>query len=60
MRKWEELTPLEQAHLEWWDMYKEAYGVRPRYINTEGWTMKDYQKEFKHLEWVISTDSDGK
>ena len=37
---WDELSELEQAQATFWDMYKDAYGVRPRGVDTSGWTLK--------------------
>ena len=33
-KSWEEMTDLEQAQCTYWDMYKDAFGVRPRWIDT--------------------------
>ena len=53
-KTWDEMTPLEQAHITWWEMYKDAHGVRPRGINTTGWTLEDYDKEFQYLNTAIT------
>jgi len=50
---WETMTDLEQAQCMHWDMYKDAYGVRPRGIDTSTWTMEDFEKEFEILGKVI-------
>ena len=50
---WEQMSDLEQAQCIYWDMYKDAYGVRPRGIDTSTWTMQDFQLEFASLEAVI-------
>lgn len=55
-RTWEELTPLERAQSIYWDMYKDAYGIRPRGINTDGWTLEEFEVEFKRLGAVIEAD----
>ena len=34
LTSWEEMTVLEQMQCQYWDMYKDAYGVRPRGIDT--------------------------
>jgi hypothetical protein len=34
------------------DMYKDAYGFRPR-MNTSDWTAKDFEQEFEFLNTVI-------
>jgi len=50
---WEEMSDLEQAQSIYWDMYKDAHGVRPRGIDTSTWTMQDFQLEFASLQEVI-------
>jgi hypothetical protein len=53
-KSWEEYTPLEQAAMTYWDMYKDAYNVRPRGVDTSKWTLVDFQKEFETLQFVIN------
>jgi hypothetical protein len=53
-KTWDEMTPLEQAHITWWDMYKDAHGVRPRGISTTLWTLQDYDREFEYLNMAIA------
>ena len=53
MLSWEEMSELEQAQCQYWDMYKDAYGVRPRGIDTSMWTLKDFEAEFVQLGHVI-------
>ena len=55
-KSWEEMSELEQAQCQFWDMYKDAYGVRPRGISTVGWTLEDYQSEFAILGEVIDRE----
>jgi hypothetical protein len=38
LTSWEEMTVLEQMQCQYWDMYKDAYGVRPRGIDTSAWS----------------------
>ena len=52
-KSWEELSELEQAQCIHWDMYKDAYGVRPRGIDTSVWTLEQFDEEFKFLGTVI-------
>jgi hypothetical protein len=37
----------------YWDMYKDAYGVRPRGVDTSSWTVEDFEEQFKMLGQVI-------
>jgi hypothetical protein len=51
-KSWEEMSELEQAQCMFWDMYKDAHGVRPRGIDTSAWTLADFHKEFEYLSQV--------
>lgn len=53
---WEELSPLEQAQAIYWDMYKDAYGVRPRGVDTSDWTLERFDAEFKVLGALIERE----
>mgnify|MGYP003346397533 CR=1 FL=1 len=55
MKHWNELTPLERAHETYSDMYKDAYGFRPR-NDVSNWTLADFEKEFEELGRVINAD----
>ena len=55
MKHWNELTPLEQAHETYSDMYKDAHGVRP-HNDVSNWTLADFEKEFEYLGRVIKED----
>jgi len=60
-KSWEEMTALEQAQCTYWDIYKDAYGVRPRGVDTSGWTLADFEMEFASLGAVIvSEEADRK
>ena len=59
-KTWEQMTALEQAQCIYWDMYKDAYGVRPRGIDTTAWTLEDFEKEFKHLGQVIEMEEQAR
>lgn len=55
-KSWEELSVLEQMQCQHWDMYKDAYGVRPRGIDTTSWTEADFESEFEVLGRVIERE----
>ncbi len=58
---WEDMTELEQAQATYWDMYKDAYGVRPRGVDTSTWSVEDFRNEFEYLGAVIeAADKDRK
>jgi hypothetical protein len=58
MLSWEEMSPLEQAQCQYWDMYKDAYGVRPRGIDTTSWTLEQFDAEFETLAVVIQREEE--
>ena len=51
---WEQMSDLEQAQSIFWDMYKDAHGIRPRGIDTGTWTTEQFQLEFEYLGRVIA------
>jgi len=53
---WEDMTELEQAQATFWDIYKDAYGVRPRGIDTSSWTLETFRKEFDYLGQLIERE----
>jgi hypothetical protein len=55
-KSWEEMTALEQAQCTYWDMYKDAYGHRPRGVDTNAWTLADFEQEFASLGSVIQRE----
>lgn len=55
-KSWEEMSKLEQAQCIYWDMYKDAYGVRPRGIDTSDWTLEQFEAEFKVLGEAIEQE----
>ena len=55
-KSWEEMSKLEQAQCIYWDMYKDAYGVRPRGIDTSSWTLEQFEAEFAELGQTIEKE----
>lgn len=55
-KSWEQMSALEQAQATYWDMYKDAYGVRPRGVDTTGWTLEYFEAEFKILGEAINQE----
>ena len=43
------MTKLEQLSYEYWDLYKDVYGVRPRDVDTSAWTIEDFEAELRRL-----------
>jgi hypothetical protein len=48
------MTVLEQYACQFWDMYKDAYGIRPRGIDTSAWTEEQFEAEFRQLGMIIA------
>ena len=57
---WEEMSVLEQMASQYWDMHKDAYGVRPRGINTTSWTEADFLAEFEILGEAIQRENEAR
>ena len=55
-KTWEEMSTLEQYACQYWDMHKDAYGVRPRGIDTSSWTEADFEAEFVILAKTIDAN----
>jgi len=55
-KSWEEMSTLEQYACQYWDMYKDAYGVRPRCIDTASWTEAQFEAEFASLARTIDAN----
>jgi hypothetical protein len=56
LKSWEEMSDLERAACTYWDMYKDAHGVRPRGIDTSTWTLEQFDREFASLGQVIEAE----
>ena len=55
-KPWAEMTVLEQYASQYWDMFKDAHGVRPRGVNTTEWTEARFEAEFEVLGRVIERE----
>jgi hypothetical protein len=53
-KSWEEMSTVEQYACQFWDMYKDAYGVRPRGIDTAAWDEATFEAEFNYLQDLIA------
>ena len=53
-KSWEEMSTLEQYSCQVWDMYKDAYGVRPRGIDTAALDEATFEAEFNYLQDLIA------
>ena len=50
----ETMTRREELESIYWDMYKDAYGVRPRGIDTSAWDEATFEAEFNYLQDLIA------
>ena len=57
LKSWEEMSDLERAACTYWDMYKDAYGHRPRGIDTSSWTLAAFDAEFAVLGKIIEEEN---
>jgi len=53
-KTWEEMSTLEQYACQFWDMYKDAYGFRPRGVDTSAWDEATFEAEFNYLQDLIA------
>jgi hypothetical protein len=47
------MTRTEELQSIYWDLYKDAHGIRPRHVDTTHWTEEMFSAEFQALELVI-------
>ena len=59
-KSWEDMTVLEQMACQYWDMYKDAHGFRPRGIDTSAWTEEDFMKEFEYMGKLITQQEEAR
>ena len=50
----ETMTRMEELQSIFWDMYKDAYGIRPRGISTHLWDEAKFIREFDFLQSEIT------
>ena len=53
MEEMEPMTRQEELQSIFWEMYKDAYGVRPRGISTHLWDEDKFNREFDFLQSEI-------
>ena len=47
------MTRQEELQSIYWDLYKDAHGIRPRGIDTSNWTELAFNSEFEYLTTMI-------
>jgi len=52
LKSWEEMSLKEQLECMVWDAYKDAYGVRPRFMNLEAMTVEELKFELESCSKV--------
>ena len=50
----EQMTRREELECIFWDMYKDAHGIRPRGIDTAAWDEATFEAEFNYLQDLIA------
>jgi hypothetical protein len=58
MVAWEDMPRIEQLQCIYWDMYKDAYNVRPRGVNMSDWTEADFEMQLNGLEIIIQRNTE--
>jgi hypothetical protein len=53
MKQWSDLTVREQLECTLWDAYKDAHGVRPRFMNFQEMSIEDLNREIEICVKVI-------
>jgi len=57
----ETMTRMEELQCIFWDMYKDAYGFRPRGISTHLWDESKFNREFDFLQnEIVKNDQERK
>jgi hypothetical protein len=56
----ETMTRLEELQCIFWDMYKDAYGFRPRGISTHLWDEDKFNREFDFLQNEITRNEQAR
>jgi len=41
----------------WWDAYKDAFGHRPRHVETSHWTVQDFRDDIEFCSKAISQNN---
>ena len=52
-KSWDELSRKEQLEETVWDMYKEAYGIRPRHLNLTDMSEDELDAMYQNLQMEI-------
>lgn len=56
----ETMTRMEELQSIFWDMYKDAYGFRPRGISTHLWDEDKFNREFDFLQNEITRNEQAR
>ena len=54
LKSWDELSRKEQLEGIYWDMYKEAHGIRPRHIRLDLCTEAELEADLDRLQSIIA------
>jgi hypothetical protein len=58
LKAWDEMTKLEQYRETYSDFYKDAYGIRPRHVDTSFWSLADFEHEFDQLAKICNENAE--
>lgn len=53
MMAWEDMTEKQQLECSVWDAYKDAHGVRPRFMNMDAMSIAELKEELERCVSVI-------
>ena len=56
MQEMEPMTRQEELQSIFWELYKDAHGIRPRGIDTSTWTEQEFAAEFDSLQHTINRE----
>lgn len=57
MKTWEQMTEKEQLECILWDAYKDAHGIRPRFMNMEAMSVEELKKQIEYCSKIIEENS---
>ena len=53
----QELTRQEELQSIYWDMYKDAHGIRPRHVDMSSWNEEQFKEELESLQHTITVNA---
>ena len=56
----EAMTRKEELQCIFWDMYKDAHGIRPRHVDISGWDEATFEAECNYLQELIAKNEQAR